>query len=95
LGLHISTFKRFLDHHWFSEDDLEAIERQRSDASARFALTTEKDLVRIENPAESVLALSIEVNLENEERLLRRIDEGLTLHESESEGTQGQEHHVG
>jgi tetraacyldisaccharide 4'-kinase len=94
-GLRVKGFKRFLDHHWYSEGDLARIERLRTDSGAEFLVTTEKDLARVKSPPEGLMALSIEVNLENESRLYETIGDALALHGGEAQSPQGQEHHVG
>jgi tetraacyldisaccharide 4'-kinase len=94
-NLHVRGFKRFLDHHWFSSSDLEGIERIRKDSSAELVITTEKDLIRIEDPPEHYLALCIKVDIENEDELLGTVELGLSLHKGESKGAHGQEDHVG
>jgi tetraacyldisaccharide 4'-kinase len=94
-GLRVMGFKRFLDHHWYSEGDLARIERLRVDSNAELLVTTEKDLARVEDPPEALLALSIEVNLEDESGVLGTIEDALALHGGEAQNPQGQEHHVG
>jgi tetraacyldisaccharide 4'-kinase len=37
----------FPDHHWYSEIDLKRLEYEFRDSKAEFAVTTEKDLVRL------------------------------------------------
>jgi tetraacyldisaccharide 4'-kinase len=47
-GAEIVSRQRFLDHHWFSEEDLADIFREAVQAGARYVVTTEKDAVRID-----------------------------------------------
>ncbi len=47
LGASVLFTKRFLDHHRFTEKEIEDIFRQASAASLDFLVTTEKDAVRI------------------------------------------------
>jgi len=46
-GLEVVVFAPFSDHHWYTDDDLEALSRRARDAGATHWLTTEKDFVRL------------------------------------------------
>jgi tetraacyldisaccharide 4'-kinase len=87
-------FKRYLDHHFYDEKDLVRIEILREETGASLVLTTEKDLIRIPDPPAHWLALSIRVEVEDEERLLRTIREALSLHEGQGEDSQGEEEQI-
>jgi len=47
-GADIVLRKRYLDHHWFSRRELDAVFREAREAGARYLVTTEKDAVRID-----------------------------------------------
>jgi|TARA_B100001093_G_C26783431_1_gene995624 tetraacyldisaccharide 4'-kinase len=55
LGAEIVYFKRFLDHHRFSEAELEIVFTGCEEAGAEIVLTTEKDAVRVEEDFETDL----------------------------------------
>ncbi len=57
LGAGLEQTQRFLDHHRFSVEDLEAIFSQASRAKLDFIVTTEKDAVRIPTGYEPPLPL--------------------------------------
>ncbi len=46
-GAFLRYNRRFLDHHWFSEDELREVARQAKEIGVDFLVTTEKDAVRI------------------------------------------------
>tara|TARA_R100000027_G_scaffold63770_1_gene56741 strand:+ start:19443 stop:20687 length:1245 start_codon:yes stop_codon:yes gene_type:complete len=46
-GASIRYNRRFLDHHWFSDRELESIGEQAKEIGVDFLVTTEKDAVRI------------------------------------------------
>lgn len=47
LGMQVVVFAPFSDHHWYTDDDLEALSRRAKDAGATHWITTEKDFVRL------------------------------------------------
>ena len=46
-GAQLVYVKRFLDHHRFSQDEIDLVFRQAADAGLEFLVTTEKDAVRL------------------------------------------------
>jgi tetraacyldisaccharide 4'-kinase len=46
-GVEMVGFRRFVDHHFFSREDLEEIGRETSQARVEFLVTTEKDAMRL------------------------------------------------
>jgi tetraacyldisaccharide 4'-kinase len=47
VGVSVAGDRRFVDHHPYTESDLESIESDARDAGASVKITTEKDLVRL------------------------------------------------
>lgn len=47
-GAQIVARRRFLDHHWFSEEDLAEVFAEAAASGARYVVTTEKDAVRLD-----------------------------------------------
>jgi tetraacyldisaccharide 4'-kinase len=59
LGAAVTGARWFRDHHWYSAAELASLRREAADA---VLVTTEKDLVRIEQPA-GIVALPIELRV--------------------------------
>ena len=57
LGGNLVMKKRFLDHHRFSEAELDYVFTKAKEAGAEFIVTTEKDSVRIDSKYKSVIPL--------------------------------------
>ncbi len=53
LGGTIVSSVEYLDHHWYSGDDLDEIRKTWKDDGAQFVITTEKDLVRMKAVGQS------------------------------------------
>ncbi|MBI3827751.1 MAG: tetraacyldisaccharide 4'-kinase [Candidatus Rokubacteria bacterium] len=47
LGADVAAFEAFVDHHWYTADDLAALERRARESRADMLITTEKDWVRL------------------------------------------------
>ncbi len=56
-GAQILYVKRFLDHHRFSEEELNGIFHHAAEADAEYVVTTEKDAVRIDRLPDSHIPL--------------------------------------
>ncbi len=52
LGAHIEIRRRYPDHHWFEQAEMDAFVRRCADRAIDFIITTEKDAVRLQEPAE-------------------------------------------
>ncbi len=57
LGAKLVLKKRFLDHHRFTDEELNDVFEKAKQAGAEFIVTTEKDSVRIDSKFKSVLPL--------------------------------------
>jgi len=79
-GAFIVKTMTFPDHHWYTVSDIEGIKKEAGDVS--FAVTTEKDFVRlkgVKTPDIPLLAVGVEVDIEKNERFLELIKERLAL----------------
>jgi len=77
LGLRLSDFVPFPDHHPYSEAEIRSLER-RADELAAPLVTTEKDLVRVEarmsvGTARGPFAVRIEATVQEPEHLMERV----------------------
>ena len=66
-GAHIEIRRRYPDHHWFDQADLEAFIERCANRALDLIVTTEKDAVRLQQPEEIdvpiyFLRISIEIN---------------------------------
>jgi tetraacyldisaccharide 4'-kinase len=66
MGTQLLDSYPFPDHHSYSEDEIRQIEERAKTLKAAFVLTTEKDMVRIENPPQNFYALGIDVEVDKE-----------------------------
>ncbi len=76
LGVRLTLFRAFPDHHPYSPEDLKSLEEDARRAGAEFLLTTEKDAVKLGKNVFSLTALAVRVKLEildGEEDFLRRL----------------------
>ncbi len=64
LGTDIATSMFFPDHHHYSQQDLEQVQQHAQNAAARLILTTLKDLVKISERHENILAVQIQTVFE-------------------------------
>jgi len=64
LGAVILYKKFFIDHHFYSEKEIESLLKKKEDLGAELILTTEKDIVRIRNPHSSIFFPSLELEFE-------------------------------
>lgn len=81
-GIPVAGERSFPDHHRYSLRDLGSIEKVAGEAGADCLLTTEKDLINLTPDAHFRLPLywpAIELNVEDEPRLLRWIWDRLEL----------------
>lgn len=65
-GASLPLTRRFLDHHWFSQDELDTLDQQAREAGADFLVTTEKDAVRLPGAAQfrlPVYYLRLEIDI--------------------------------
>ncbi len=60
LGANIATSMFFPDHHHYTEADLQQVQHHASNAQAPLILTTLKDLVKITDDHQNILAVQIE-----------------------------------
>lgn len=83
-GHALACTRAFKDHHVFSQSDVEAIERQARDAGALALLTTAKDAVKLRSLRFELpcFILEIEIEFDDEDILLRLIDEAILKRES-------------
>ncbi len=81
LGANVEICKRFPDHHWFDQEELLQFFDRCADRAMDMIITTEKDAVRLEPPAEKpevpIYFLRIEVEIyqgrENWDKIINRI----------------------
>ncbi len=81
LGANVEICKRFPDHHWFDQDELLEFYDRCADRAMDMIITTEKDAVRLERPAEEpevpIYFLRIEVEIhqgqDNWDKIIDRI----------------------
>lgn len=67
LSTDIVTSVFFPDHHHYSEKDLEQVQRHAKNAATPLILTTLKDLVKVPNGCDNILAVQIETTFESED----------------------------
>lgn len=72
--------KTFLDHHFYSDKEIKGLIKRAKKLGADVIITTEKDLIRIEDPPEEVLALQIEVVIDAEKKFLEWLKTRLFSH---------------
>ena len=67
LGAHVEICRRFPDHHWFEQTELQEFYDRCADRAMDMIVTTEKDAVRLEKPEENpevpIYFLRIEVEI--------------------------------
>ena len=51
-GAHIEIRRRYPDHHWFDQSEMDAFVQRCADRAIDFIVTTEKDAVRFLKPEE-------------------------------------------
>ncbi len=81
LGANVEICKRFPDHHWFDQEELLEFYDRCADRAMDMIITTEKDAVRLEHPAEDpevpIYFLRIEVEIhqgqDNWDKIIDRI----------------------
>lgn len=80
LGAHIEIRRRYPDHYWFDQEDLEKFVERCADRAMDLIVTTEKDAVRFLKPEEMDvpiyflrIRISIEQGQENWDRMIDRI----------------------
>lgn len=80
LGAHVEIRRRYPDHYWFEQDDLEAFVERCADRAMDAIVTTEKDAVRFLKPGEMDvpiyflrIQIEIEQGQENWDRMIDRI----------------------
>jgi tetraacyldisaccharide 4'-kinase len=61
LGAKIVAKHIFPDHHWYSVQDLDLLERSFIQSSADFLITTEKDFVKLQRLPKQIKVLAIEL----------------------------------
>lgn len=57
VGLNVVGLKAFRDHHCYSLDDLQAVAKSARLLGAQALITTDKDIVKIQNPPRDILLL--------------------------------------
>ncbi|MCQ2364178.1 MAG: tetraacyldisaccharide 4'-kinase [Akkermansia sp.] len=79
-GAHVEIRRRYPDHHWFDQDELEAFVERCADRAMDAIITTEKDAVRFMKPGEMdvpIYFLRIQIDIisghDNWEKLIDRI----------------------
>lgn len=70
LNLNVLGHRIYRDHHWYDEEDIKHLERLRVKSGVNYLLTTEKDLIRLKRPIERIVALKIDVEIEDENEFL-------------------------
>lgn len=80
LGAHVEIRRRYPDHFWFDQDDLEAFVERCADRAMDLIVTTEKDAVRFLQPEEMdvpIYFLRIEIDIlegrEHWEKMIERV----------------------
>jgi len=66
LGVDVAHFQTFVDHHWYSADDLAALDARASALGAEGLVTTEKDWVRlrdVRHPRRPIHVVSVRLQL--------------------------------
>ncbi len=74
-GVEIVGFHAFEDHHFYTEEEVELLIKEKEEKGAEFLITTFKDFVKLED-YEEIVYLDISLDIENlKEHLLRIVDE--------------------
>ncbi len=80
LGAHVEIRRRYPDHYWFEQDELEAFVERCADRAMDLIVTTEKDAVRFLKPGEMDvpiyflrIRIEIEQGQDNWDRMIGRI----------------------
>lgn len=84
LGVSVSGFTEFPDHHWYGSNELEALASHARACGARALITTEKDAVRcleLVLPSLPLLALAVRLSLADGRDAWERAFQSLTRHE--------------
>jgi tetraacyldisaccharide 4'-kinase len=66
LGVDVAHFQTFVDHHWYSADDLAALDARAAALGAEGLVTTEKDWVRlrdVRHPRRPIHVVSVRLQL--------------------------------
>ncbi len=83
LGAHLEICRRYPDHHWFAQDQLDSFVQRCADRAVDMIVTTEKDAVRFLQPEEMdvpIYFLRIEIKIKQGEELWEKmIDRICTL----------------
>jgi tetraacyldisaccharide 4'-kinase len=78
LGVDVAHFQTFVDHHWYSADDLAALDRRAAALGAEGLVTTEKDWVRlrdVRHPRRPIHVVSVRLELSEGAEAWRRVFE--------------------
>ena len=78
LGAHVEIRRRYPDHYWFDQEELDAFVERCADRAMDLIVTTEKDAVRFLKPGEMdvpIYFLRIQIDIEQgQEHWDRMID---------------------
>lgn len=77
LEIELVGSKRFPDHHYYSKREISSLLESAKRLGAPYVLTTEKDLVRLQAIPPEILALQVEVVVEEKEKFLEWLEERL------------------
>ncbi len=66
LEIDLKGFKRYRDHHRYTKENIEAINREVKNTGAQWIITTEKDRMRLKNFKEldNLVSLAIEIDID-------------------------------
>jgi tetraacyldisaccharide 4'-kinase len=64
LGATVVSHRAFPDHHWYSEKDLEWLQTELARKSADYLITTQKDLVKVQDSTLKAKILALELDIE-------------------------------
>ncbi len=77
LRAEITLSTRFPDHHYFTQADIEQLQREATQHDAQL-ITTEKDYVRLPYPfKEKVMVLPVQLQVQQQENMLQQILQGI------------------
>ncbi len=75
LGIYIKAFFAFNDHHFYTQNDIDFLKKEKEKKKADLLLTTYKDFVKLENEKD-ICYVDISLNIENiKEKLLKITNE--------------------
>ena len=77
-GLNLVATKSFPDHYIYYSQDIESLKYEASSLGGKL-ITTKKDLVKLENISD-ILAVKVQLSIEEENKLLKLIDEKITAY---------------